>query len=399
MGITYDEAYTFLAYAKPLRDDTTLWTLKNIWYTSVANNHWLYTILETILIKTTGILYNEFLIRIPSIIGGLVFYVLVYLEYVKDRINWLTFGLLIFNYYLNEFFSLGRGYGLSALLVLIGIILYDRYRASVYTKDIYLLISLGCLILSAYANSISLVACFCMGLIMLYEVLRNRRLPHILKNAWTYILGIVYALAGLVIVKFHFNVTKVGLGAYVADSVSLMGLINEHVGMLFSNGIVIRIISFVLIAIALIAVIVLIKAKALHKCDYSMAMMLYFISLILMITVFSRGGMTGRTLIPAFPLVAYGFGELVSEAAKSVINKDSMKSANIKVCKLAVAAGFITCSLVFVRRMDVFHVSDWYEDCEVKYNRHNADYILNENNASDVFYVEADKYINSVRMN
>lgn len=390
MGITYDEAFTFLAYSKPLADDTSMWTLKNIWYTCVANNHWMYTIMESILLKTTGIMYNEFIIRLPAVIFGLVYLCISYIEYIKERISGFTFLLLVFNYYVGEFFSLGRGYGVSAALVLAGLVLYERWKNSEYNKNIYLMLSIGALLLSSYANSVSLVPCFCVGAIALFKIIQNHTLGQLFKYIPLYPFAVLYALMGVIILKYHFNVTKEGMGAYVAEDVSLWGLIKEYIGMLPTNDTVVIIVSVLAVSLTAAAILYLLIKKQFLECDYMLAMLLYFLCLILMIGVFARGGMTGRTLIPAFPLIAYGFGQMISKTATGLIK-------NKRILIVIFSAIALIFTVFYVSRTDIYHVDDWYDDCEVKVRRTSADYVFNGNNASDVFYFEADNALNSLQ--
>lgn len=383
MGITYDEAFTFLAYSKPLADDTSLWTLKNIWYTCVANNHWMYTIMEAILLKTTGIMYNEFIIRLPAVVFGILYLLIAYFGYVKEKISGITFVLLVFNYYVEEFFSLGRGYGVAATLVLGALIIYKYWVESSYSKTIYLLISTGLLILSAYANSVALVPGFCIGLIAIVQIIWNKKVVTVLKFIPIYPIMVGYGVLGLIIVKYHFNVTKEGMGAYVADKVNLVGLIKEYVGMFFTNDKIIMILSLLLLFVTFAFAVLLLLKKRLLSCDYTLAGFIYFICLLVMIIVFERGGMTGRTLIPAFPLVAFEFGELLDNVL-DIYNRSGKK------CAVIGCAIILLLSITYISRADLYHVSDWYDDCEVKNLRKTNEYVFNANNASDVFYSEAD---------
>ena len=71
-GITYDEAFTYLAYARPLMDSPTLSMVESIFWGSVANNHWLNTFLIALVCGGLKIQYSEFLIRLPSVLMGCV---------------------------------------------------------------------------------------------------------------------------------------------------------------------------------------------------------------------------------------------------------------------------------------------------------------------------------------
>lgn len=175
-GITYDEAFTYLAYARPLEDCPTMGMVENIYWECVANNHWLNTVLIALTGMVTGIEYSEFLIRLPSILLGCCYLAVTFGCYYRKKINGAEFILLTFCYYMHEFFGLARGYGMAAALVLFGILLYREWTRSGCNKHLLLLTSTGLLLLSAYANSVTLVVCFCLGIVMLYHLLVQKKI-------------------------------------------------------------------------------------------------------------------------------------------------------------------------------------------------------------------------------
>ena len=187
-GITYDEAFTYLAYAKLLADSPDLNTVKSIYWGSVANNHWLNTLLIAFVCKITDIHYNEFLIRLLSVLAGCCYMVVVLWEYKRKNINGIQFMILSACYYMEEFFGLARGYGMAAALVLFGLLFYQKWIDTNCLKHSALLLSIGCFILSAYGNSVTLVVCFCIGIMMLYHLLAARQLFYFLHKTWPILL-------------------------------------------------------------------------------------------------------------------------------------------------------------------------------------------------------------------
>ncbi len=114
-ALTIDEAFTYQLYlAKNLRAILTEYD---------ANNHVLYTLLAKLSVGLFG--KSELAIRLPSVLGGLVYF------YAVFRVCWFFFagrwlflvgvGALTLNPFLLDFLSAGRGYGLGIALWMLGL--------------------------------------------------------------------------------------------------------------------------------------------------------------------------------------------------------------------------------------------------------------------------------------
>ncbi len=114
-SLTIDEAFTYQLYlAKNLRAILTEYD---------ANNHVLYTLLAKLSVGMFGT--GEFAIRLPSVLGGLVYF------YAVFRVCWFFFAdrflfvvgvaALTLNPFVLDFLSAGRGYGLGLALWMLGL--------------------------------------------------------------------------------------------------------------------------------------------------------------------------------------------------------------------------------------------------------------------------------------
>lgn len=109
--ITIDEAYSFLNYS----------VTGDFLNVGIANNHILNSFLVSL---TTLIGISEFFIRLPNFISGLLYlYFVLQLSKNKNYSLGVT-SILIFNPYLIDYFSISRGYGISASLLFIAAYLY-----------------------------------------------------------------------------------------------------------------------------------------------------------------------------------------------------------------------------------------------------------------------------------
>jgi len=114
LGLTYDESFTFLNYVKA--------PLINSFIYFNPNNHFLNTLL--IKLSTTFLGNSELAIRLPNLLGYLLFLIFSYL-FLKKNFNKILivpfFIIINFNPYLIEFFGLGRGYGLSMSMIMVSL--------------------------------------------------------------------------------------------------------------------------------------------------------------------------------------------------------------------------------------------------------------------------------------
>ena len=70
--ITYDEAFTYIAYSQEIRF-SDLATLRHVYDESVANNHWLNTVAIAAAERVLGVSYCEFAIRLLNLIAFAVY--------------------------------------------------------------------------------------------------------------------------------------------------------------------------------------------------------------------------------------------------------------------------------------------------------------------------------------
>ncbi|MEW6468614.1 MAG: glycosyltransferase family 39 protein [Bacteroidota bacterium] len=145
MSITYDEAYSYLEFAR--RD---FWVPSEFNYMA-GNNHLLNTWLMKIAVSLFGL--SEFVIRLPNLMFHLVYLFFSYLVVRGSRSSIIlvaSFLLLNMNPFLLDFFSAGRGYGIS-----MGLMMASLYFLLQYCKSggwAHAAGSLVCIAMASIAN-------------------------------------------------------------------------------------------------------------------------------------------------------------------------------------------------------------------------------------------------------
>lgn len=175
--VTHDEPATALHYAQ-----MPVWDI--IRYADpVPNNH----ILHTLLLKATEAVWgiSQFCIRLPNLLGFAVYFwsaVAIGRTLESRGLSFALLLVLLLNPYLDDFFSLSRGYALSLDFLLLSCALTLRWLRS--SRPVHLAWALLAAVLSAYSNFSTLYFCLpLMGLAVLLVLLRQRDYrpgPHLL---------------------------------------------------------------------------------------------------------------------------------------------------------------------------------------------------------------------------
>ena len=176
----WDEIYTYLNYVKP--GVIFLQTFNKM----DANHHLLNTWLIQIAIKTFG--KHEFIIRLPNVISFLLFafYAIKLTDFFKSVImKWGVVLILLLNPFVNDYFCLARGYGISMAMIIASLyyaIMYFSHISSHKNAFCSLLFaSLGLLANFSLLN-FYLVLVILYGLSLVFQIY-NKRI-----NYWSFIL-------------------------------------------------------------------------------------------------------------------------------------------------------------------------------------------------------------------
>ena len=162
LPITHDETATAVYYTR-----FSVWEIM-MFPDSIPNNH----ILNTLLIKCiTGVFgMEEWAVRLPSLLAFWLFGWAVYRickQLIGERSPYFLAGALLFltNPYLNDFFSLARGYAMSTAFVLLSLsFLMDGMRTK-RQRDLWW--SLVFSMLATYANMTALISLAALVLFLL----------------------------------------------------------------------------------------------------------------------------------------------------------------------------------------------------------------------------------------
>lgn len=227
--ISYDEAFSFLVYSvKSISGIFSDYTY--------PNNH----ILNTLLMKLSTRLFSdaEFFVRLPSVLGGIIFCVFIYrianICINRSYLKILYLLLALSNPYLIDINAMGRGYSIGMALGFIAIYyLYqyfdNRYDNSSKTKKIGILLLISiCFTLSmgsvpTFVN-LFIAVCIAFFIVFLIDKTNNKIKFNATKVAAGFLMVVIpaFILTRLFYIKIHVVPANIPYGLSVKDFANYM---------------------------------------------------------------------------------------------------------------------------------------------------------------------------------
>lgn len=345
-AITWDEAYTYVAYAKNFNINQLIDIRSNL-----ANNHILNTILIAILDGICNLPYNEFIIRLPNILMCIFYLFGSYLVSKEQKYKYLMFAGLTLNYYVIEFFGLGRGYGIATAFIIYMCYFLKKATENEY-KNEYILLSGVFGLLACYANTTSLIGLFSICIIYLVDLIKKKKLYGFIKKN---IIGLIPMIVLLIyIIIFHFTVT--GGDKPVFGETNIIGFLeNNFIWMFLENKIANIVLSIIAFTIIVISIIVYRNKIWDKKCFISLTIII--LTLILPSLILGKPFPTGRCLIPLWPIVVLGMLEIYSLW---------MEKINDRIANVLSILCTIVLITLFIYRIDLTKTRTWANNYVVR---------------------------------
>lgn len=353
-GITYDEAFTYAYYVQknPIDVFKTMF-IKG----TLANNHLLNSFFISLfqcIIKNHK--YSELLIRLPNLIFYITYITYSYKISKNKKYKYLLFTLLVGNYAHYEFFGMARGYGIASTFIIAAIYYLNKYNE--LNKYKYLNISYFLSILACFSNTVSLII-FASILVYSYILLlKDKKVFNYIKNNWHYIIGII--ILTLLLIKYHFMVSEGTLPTYGSNDNFFESFIISLVSSYgFSK---FKVVIGILLSL-LMMILIIKKIKNKEQLNISLLTFICIVLLIIMTLFTKQKWITGRSLIPFFPVITitiyYALEELID--IKILINL------------------IIVCLYVnFIINFNLHHTREWIDDYQIKNKCYQAYYLKNK---------------------
>jgi hypothetical protein len=256
----------------------------------------------------------------------------------KSNYRYFVFILCIANYYLNEFFSLARGYGMSAACMLAAFYYFDILRNEIDNKQLLHKFLFWCS-LASLANGIALYTIFCALAILVFKYRKN-----IVKLS-TIGYFLVFLFSGLyVIIMSRPGQSLASTGSFYE---CLVNAVFDTFAMR-SN-----VVSLIIFGIFL-GVIITGMIKTRFKNDYCLMYILFIAIAFLGNIAFHRGYPLSREMIPFYPLVIF-----------IVVDVLGGFKPNIKM-RIVLAVFSVLLCTQFILQIDILHTQDWHNAANIR---------------------------------
>lgn len=367
-AFTYDEVYTHDYYVLAM-DFFNIDVIKAIFAPDycLANNHLLNSFLMKLFEDLTGIYYSELILRLPNLMFFAV--LLLFLIYCvqKGLISLLAYSSFIFLYYLNDFFSTARGYGMCVCLLFFALTMFDQAAQTQFKNYKYITLSLLFFVLAISANTLALLITAPFGLFCLIRLIQNKTLPDYLKRHCFFWLPLCVMI--LLLTKYHFMVTGNGKPTHMTNQNFFSVLFIDFTSKYMSNGFLIISISVLLLLSSFITL--LLVKKKIWTLSYQIPFIFFLITLILVSQIFDFLPY-GRAMLPMYPLLILMFFEnlkIWKQKLNIVIENRFSNSVHRPVSLLlSVIQCFIVVALFlnFTRQINFYVIQEWPKYSENK---------------------------------
>ncbi|MDR1317476.1 MAG: hypothetical protein LBK13_11455 [Spirochaetales bacterium] len=329
-GITYDEASTYFDLVYP-------GILEALMRSQYLNNHILNSLLIRFVCFITQTKFNEFFIRLPSILSYCVYIIFAYRIARKSNFQYFIFILFIANYYLNEFFGLARGYGMAAACILAALYYFENWKKNTDNAFFFHCFMIWCS-LAALANGIALYTIFSVLVIITFKYRRN-----IVKLS-----NSIYLFIFLMVALFVILMSRPGKSLASADSF-YVSIISAVFGS-FAQSPYLMFAGFAAFIGALIYGLV----KTKYKNDYGLIYIIFISICFISNVIFRRGYPNSREMIPFYPVMVFVVADALKYMKSGILPKFLFTSISAVLC------------VQFMLQINIESIKSWGDDYKIR---------------------------------
>jgi hypothetical protein len=301
------------------------------------NNHILDALLIRMTLFITHTRFNEFFIRLPSLVFYGVYIFCAYRVAKEKNHPYLVFLLFIANYYLNEFSGLARGYGMATACMAAALYVFDKWKGDVDNKQLFRCFMIWCS-LGALANGIALYTIFCMLTVIVVKYRKNiARLSNL-----PYFLVFLFVALYLVFVS---RPTMPG-----KPTATTRSFFSSVVAAVFDTFSLSNSFLTITLFIVFIGILVCLMIKTKGKNDYGWMYIIFIVLSLVSNVALGRGYPLSREMLPFYPVIVF----FVTEGL-ACMNPGKIARP------LFVLAGLLLC-FQFVTQIDLTGTRDWRDD-------------------------------------
>ncbi len=377
-NLSYDEAYTYLAYAKYDK-------FFNIFALNLANNH----VLNSLLIYFSSLFapFSILAIRLPIFIFAIIYFIISAIVSSRFRNQLLCFGLLTCYYFFIQHFTVARGYGMAATIELFGFLFLtlekDKLKNN-FTSIVFLIVAC-CANLAAFSILIALLT-----YLWLFEY--DRKFIVFSKKR-----NIFLSLSFLIISLSFFIISKDGKPLFGAYNESF----TEAVTLFYLQTLIpfIKVPLFIayVIEFLFIAYIIYMIFRSANKSKFGIILFINFTIIYLSGSILHKPFPTARVLIPYWPLIVFAIIEFIELLSiKLSISKSLIMLLNI-LCLIILIYSY--CSSITFKENIFKDPQVMSLEYDVQSDLNISPYFINELRPDIEFYLKKGKFYNTIPTN
>ena len=309
------------------------------------NNHILNTLSVSLVEFLFGTHYDEFAIRLPVLIFFAIYLFAVYKCFKNNLISFTCSILLCGNYYLCEFYGLARGYGYAHTLLFLVCIAYIYWQNSNFNENKYLIALMTLLLLAASANTICLLIFPAFGALTLFRLYQQDNLKKFILNHKIFVSS--FFIIAFMLVGYHFFINAEGKPGFSGYTNFYSAVILSYAKMFIYNNVnLANIFGAVILCAAAAAFIILIFKGRYKTCDFSLMLLIFIFTILLMQFLTHKGYMAERAALPFYCFIIFALRELFRDF--------KIKYLNIVLCAL--------CLISFALQINLHSTRDWNDN-------------------------------------
>ena len=358
-GITYDEAYTYVAITN---QNLTDWKVLQHLFSKegcIANNHWLNSLLIYAVDRLAKASYSEFVIRVPSLAAFAIYLFYICRYFRKKFFEFPILLLLAGNYYLDEYYGLARGYGMANTFVFLLCLSLIRWKISDWNDMKYLNLAMVLAIFAVLSNTIVLLLYPAVGTVCLYRLISKKRFGIFLKKCGAVFLFFTFISAMMGV--YHLRISSEGKPLFTGGKKGFFDcFVKGYLNMFAAKELFINVGAVLIICIITVAFLIRWKGKV--TSDAGAMFIIFILTNLIMQAAFQKGYITGRVLLPFYAFIILTISDIIRGAAdrfsKVLCLQFIGKAAVIVICA--------ACVFLFIKKINLHATKDWDYDYKYK---------------------------------
>lgn len=280
----------------------------------------------------------------------------------KKRLSPLCFTLLVWNYYLNEFLGVFRGYGMAYSLAFLALLCYREFVLSDCQKLGYLTGSIAFLTLAASANTIILMLTLSILSSALIKLLQHKAFFLYLKKQWMFY--IVLGCCNFFLLQYHMYAQANDDAGYFKRLTAFppLSMLKDFAGS-YTQGRAASVFLVTGLLIFALALLCVLRCRRELKTVFLLPLGVFLLLCTAIQLILHMGFPFGRALVPCLGLFILSFVEAIGifrSCLQRLCRLNGTQINRLASCLSCISIFILL--LCFLQRISLHSYSEWEEN-------------------------------------